>query len=172
MQEDLRNRYFQQNQQSPYPSQGPPPPYNPVLQQYEPTTPRSSGAALAFWLFVLFALMACAAYFGYFAPLISRLRAKIKELTPVPDTDSMPTRPAPLWFQVIKDDDEEGNWEEGEVIEEEEEVDTETTMMAQPDINDRFAKLMGGYGLLDKSQMNGKNVSEHFLSSNPEDEVK
>ncbi len=169
MQEDLRNRYFQ-NQPIQYPPNQPPP-YNPMLQ-HEPTTPRSSGAALAFWLFVLFALMAFAAYFGYFAPLISRLRAKIKELTPVPDTETIPTHPAPLWFQVIKDDDEEGNWEEGEVIDEEEEVDTETTMMAQPDINDRFAKLMDGYGLLDKSQMNGKNVSEHFLSSNPEDEVK
>lgn len=175
MQEDLRNKYFQ----NPYPNQGPPPPYNPVLQPYEQPEPRSSGNALAFWLFVMFGLMAIAAYFGYFAPLLAKLRAKIKELTPtpIPDTES-PTRPAGLWYQMMKEEDEEVEWQEGEEVDDDddedeegdkaEEADPNTTMLAQPDINDRFAKLMDGYGILDKSLMNGKIVGDELLNQQPD----
>ena len=135
-QQELHNRYLQHQPQQ---HNHYPPPNNPMLQ-YERTEPERPGTSLfwiVFWIFVLAGLLVSAFWFGYFAPLVQRLRAQIARL-------SKPAEPVELTYEVMKETEE-----------------TEQPENPVPDINDRFADINESYGLLDASQMIGRNKNGH-----------
>lgn len=149
MNQELQNRYFGQ-QPTPYPNGPYQQPHNPGYPQEPIDKSGASIFTMLFLVFVMAGLLLAAFYFGYFAPVLHRLRTKIAEL-------SKPTEPAALSYEVIGETDTPEEDKSQEVVK----GDLSSGPMP---IDDKFAEINRNAGILDDSLMDGAKTGNTLLN--------
>lgn len=148
MNQELQNRYLGQ-QPTPYPNGPYSQPHNPGYPQEPIDKSGASFFTILFWGFVMAGLLLAAFYYGYFAPVLHRLRAKIAEL-------SKPTEPATLRYEVIGETDTPKEEKPQEEVK-------DGLSTAPMTIDDQFAEVNRNAGILDDSLMDGAKTGKALL---------